>query len=354
MTNFNVLRMLVVYVVVIGAVLLSHALILYRSETYEKKRNRKIENWHHLFETAGRTDLGLSKSSLCKLKNELEMSAFTQAIEESQRGKAILTRNQMQICKVAGSLRQPDMRAYFAWLLKERELGNVEHEEYLRILMRFIRDGQSVFERENTLLALYSLHEPEHVAQAWQILSERDIYHSTKLLCNDLLKAPGEKEEYAAALTARFYEMAPCYQLAVINYLRYAKIYTYNEQFRSLMRQNPEDDDLCCAVIRLIAGEKEEVNRDLILDQMLKTMNTEHWASAAVAAGSLFHFDDEETVKALEAAIHSRSWYVRVNAARALVKKSSSTDEIQEILNGDDRYAKDEMIWALDQVGGLT
>ena len=67
----------------------------------------------------------------------------------------------------------------------------------------------------------------------------------------------------------------------------------------------------------------------------------QRWEYAAISAGSLGAYPGEETVEILKQCLCHGNWYIRYNAALSLERLNISSRELEDILEGDDRYARE-------------
>lgn len=71
------------------------------------------------------------------------------------------------------------------------------------------------------------------------------------------------------------------------------------------------------------------------------------WEICAVCMSVLASYPGEETLRLLKSGLCSRNWYVRYNAALSLRALKVSAEQMQDILNGNDRFAKEMLQYRL-------
>ena len=75
---------------------------------------------------------------------------------------------------------------------------------------------------------------------------------------------------------------------------------------------------------------------------------TTPWEITAVCASELASYPCDETISLLIQMLYSKNWYVRNNAASSLKKLRPTLKELQEILDGNDRFAKEILQYYFD------
>ncbi len=348
--------MLLVYIAVVAVIIISHIFIRRFMKNYENDLTRKKNLWLDVFSKCKNEGTYLLRKGLIKkLKDATMLAAFSdaynQAREDNPDIKRILYDNRVQIAGLGSKLRGHTMRAFFAYMLAGFDLRKPEEHQYFDDLMlRYLPDG-SVYVRENALLALFSFGNEKKIVEAFVSLSENNIYHSEKLLGDDLLKFTGDQAKLAEELMDVFSELGNCFKVAVINFLRYTENHNYDAQFRSMLDGSDTSTDIVCCIIRLLSKFYSAQNGEAILKVLENNYNSENWEPAAVAASSLVSYDFENVIQVLIRALTSKTWYVRVNSAKSLAAMKVSDAYISKVINGNDRYAIEELTYELSKKG---
>lgn len=354
MSNLNIFLMLLVYIAVVATVIISHIFIRHFMKNYEKDLIGKKNFWLDVFSKCKNRGAYLLKKGLVKkLKDATMLAAFSDAYNEALENnpdiKRILYDNRVQIAELGSKLRSHTMRAFFAYMLAGFDLRKPrEHQYFDDLMLKYLSDG-SVYVRENALLALFSFGNEKKIAEAFVSLSENNIYHSEKLLGDDLLKFTGDKAKLAGELMDVFSKLSNCFKVAVINFLRYTGNHDYDAEFRSLLDSSDTSTDIMCCIIRLLSKFYSTQNGEAILKVLENDYNSENWEPAAVAASSLVSYDFENVIQVLVRALTSKTWYVRVNSAKSLAAMKVSDAYISQVINGDDRYAIEELAYELSK-----
>ena len=88
--------------------------------------------------------------------------------------------------------------------------------------------------------------------------------------------------------------------------------------------------------------------RELLLKYLVSGEQTD-LNMIIVSASVLSHYPSEETRQALRKALHHSNWYVRYNAASSLVYLSKDTSVLEDVLQGEDRYAREILNYMLEK-----
>ncbi len=355
MSNLNILSMLLVYIAIAMSIIISHIFIGYSIKNYENNLTRKKKFWLNVFSECKNSGTYLLKKGLIKkLKDATMLEAFSDAYNEAREDnsdiKRILYDNRAQIAELGSKLRSNTMRAFFAYMLTGFDLRKpIDHQHFDDIMLRYLSYG-SVYVRENALLALLSFGNEKKIAEAFISLSENNIYHSEKLLGDDLLKFTGDQAKLAEELMDVFSKLNNCFKVAVINFLRYTGNHNYDIDFRNMLDSSDISIDIMCCIIRLLAKFYSLQNGEAILKVLENNYNSENWEPAAVAASSLVPYDFDNVVQALIGALNSKTWYVRANSAKSLAAMRISDAYIFKVICGNDRYAMEKLTYELSKM----
>ena len=347
--------MLLVYIAIVVSIIISHIFIGYSIKNYENNLTRKKIFWLDVFSECKNSGTYLLKKGLIKkLKDATMLEAFSDAYNEAREDnsdiKRILYDNRAQIAELGSKLRSNTMRAFFAYMFIGFDLRKpIDHQYFDDLMLRYL-SYDSVYVRENALLALLSFGNEKKIAEAFVNLSENNIYHSEKLLGDDLLKFTGDQAKLAEELMGVFSKLNNCFKVAVINFLRYTGNHNYDIDFRNMLDSNDISIDIMCCIIRLLAKFYSAQNGEAILKVLENNYNSENWEPAAVAASSLVPYDFDNVVQTLIGALNSKTWYVRANSAKSLAAMKISDAYISKVICGNDRYAMEELTYELSKM----
>lgn len=237
-------------------------------------------------------------------------------------------------------------QAYFCWVIADLyENTNVETLRLAKMILPYL-DGSTIYCRENTLSALYRLGDIRGIEAAFSIISEQREFHHGKLISDGLLKFQGNHEELAKRLWSH-QEWKPEMISAIIDYIRYVSP-NFKDEFYSVLKDRSSNLEVRLAILRYYRKYIYMEAYPLILACAKGEYEIE---CAIVACMTLDNYQSLETIYVLKKALTSGNWYVRKNAALSLIKMASDQD-IEEILHGKDRYAKDMLAYVVQEKEG--
>lgn len=258
------------------------------------------------------------------------------------------------------SRRDPLRRAYVAALAKRWYRGRPVAPAVLRALQEDLRLA-ALYARQNAFEALVALGSPEDIARAMETLGEAGVAHSRRLVSETLLAYPGEADELADALLARFGGLSDSMRVCVINYLRLsgAKRRGGNPAapddryafVKSLMNDGEADKDVRLACVRFFMRNRWASALEPLI-HMARDDDPTHWEYAAVATLALSSYPQRPSVRALRHCLCSPVYQVRFNAAKSLYDLGLSLEtDLADVMEGPDRYAREMLAyrWELER-----
>ena len=98
----------------------------------------------------------------------------------------------------------------------------------------------------------------------------------------------------------------------------------------------------CVKALGLIAEQQDE-------EILLIAANDSDWQVRSAAIKGISKFDTDAAVQCVKNAVGDSEWWVRRSAANTLVNMNVSSDIIEDILYGDDKYAAEALKYALSR-----
>ena len=134
-------------------------------------------------------------------------------------------------------------------------------------------------------------------------------------------------------------------------FLNYARLVTadYCEPFAALLEDPRQGMECRLAVLRYFRKYHYPPVWEKILSYV-ENYRENNWEYASVAALTLQNYPGQRSVQALKKALSSPNWYVRYNAAESLRVLGADYLDLMDVLNGNDRYAREMLEF---QLGGL-
>lgn len=244
--------------------------------------------------------------------------------------------------------REEIQQAYFSRLIEMFEVcrNSFEQDALIDFLIEMAA-SENIYVRENSLRALYTVGNPEVILSVWKKMQDNGLNHSRKLLADGLLSFSGDKEALASLLMKNRRSFNTNLNLAMMQFIRFSSG-EYCEKFFSILTDESEDKEIRLETIRYLRRYpyepvKEELKRFIDFREYVD------WEYAAMAASALSAYPGEDTVNCLKQGLKSSNWYVRKNCAVSLISDLKVPQiDLQDIYNGNDRYAREILIYVTE------
>jgi len=242
--------------------------------------------------------------------------------------------------------RDPIRYAFYLYILKELGImGGVTQPEAGQILLKALR-VPNTYCRENALQAIYLSGNTGLVLLALEILDSEHIAHNRKLLSDGLLTFTGDKEELIDTLWDHFESFELNMQVVILDYIRFGSS-GHRDQMFAILTDETRSAELRFSCIRYF-GKYPDREAYPVLLEMASDLGNLRWEYPAIACTALASYPGETTVNTLKRALHVANWYVRYNAADSLAKLGVGYMDLIEIIDGNDRYAREILQFQLD------
>lgn len=236
-------------------------------------------------------------------------------------------------------------RSFFLYVLSE--YGTYCGTTYPRLaeaMLRAVR-APSVYCRENALAALCAAGIPQYVVTALQILDGERIAHSGKLITDGLLRFAGDRAALSDCLWAAYDGFSLRMKEAVLNFMRFDSG-QHGSRMLAILCDEDGNDELRYSAVRYFGRYPDPRAYPVLL--RLASPGTPRWEYASIASGALAAYPGEETIRVLKDNLRVANWYVRLNAAESLERLGVEYGELVDVLNGNDRYAREILAYQLD------
>lgn len=333
---------------------------IFYSNRREKKYEESVKVWKKSIErqisliSKGRVvESNHKKQMKEKLTNTNQLISFVRALdilrEQEEDVSRYINENYIEIQSLAHhySKKESMDRAFFAFFISKNPPNqDKEYRPIMEILISYMEDS-TVYCRENVLNALYALGNPQAVENALQVINDRQWFHHQKLLADGLMTFTGDKDELAELLWSHLRKWDKNLMIAVVQFIT-ASSDKFKEQFFEVVQCIDIDIEIRIAILRYYRRHIYEPIRSLLLSYLKGEKLTDE-TIMIIAASVLDRYPGEDTIEVLKAAIHNSNWYFRYNAASSLVSLKVDIDDLQDVLDGKDRYAKEILTYMIEQ-----
>lgn len=235
---------------------------------------------------------------------------------------------------------------YFAYVVKKYRIVEGRSVDPIIEVMLELLHEPGLYCRENALQAIYSTGDCALVLRAMHIVDKNERFHHAKLLTDGLLTFRGDQKALAEELWAEFPSFSAQMRVVIMDYIRFSGL-DMREEVLALLADDRQDDELRFACIRYFGRYPYEPANPILL-AFAEEPQKRRWEYAAIAVTALAAYPGEHSVEVLKKSLHSSNWYVRFNAAKSLETFSLSYVELCDVLDGNDRYAREILQYRMD------
>jgi hypothetical protein len=236
--------------------------------------------------------------------------------------------------------------AFFLYTLRVfQQMSGVTPPKIAELLIGALLEPNT-YCRENALQAIYRSGDTNLVIRALEVIDSERINHNKKLLSDGLLAFTGSKDELMNGLWEVFETFGPNMQVVILDYIRFCAP-SHRDRLLSILADDKRSPELRFSCIRYF-GKYPDENAYPLLLKMVEDPDSLRWEYPAIACTALASYPGEKTVEALKRALHVSNWYVRYNAADSLAKLGVSYVDLIEVIDGNDRFAREILQFQLD------
>lgn len=356
--NFDIDKVIYSYLFICTVILFYNILYIFFSDRRENKCENSLREWQ---KSIKRQIDGLSDGKVVeqshkkhmerRLTNTNQLIAYARALdtlrEQGEKLEEYLQENYIVTQSLAYYYARKESmdRAFFAFFISQNvRCDGREYRPLMEILLSYMEDS-TVYCRENVLNALYALGNSQAVENALEIINNRQWFHHQKLLSDGLMTFTGDKEELAERLWSHLKNWEDNIMVSVVQFIT-ASSDKFKERFLTVLQSKDVDMEIRLAILRYYRRHVYEPVRPLLLSY-LRGENLTDESMRIVTASVIDRYPGEETVAALKAALHYSNWYLRYNAASSLVSLKVDIKQLKDVLEGEDRYAKEILTYMI-------
>lgn len=237
--------------------------------------------------------------------------------------------------------------AYFPYILhKYNILKHHEGDRLTSALFDLLR-SVNVYCRENTLKALYSMQRPDIVGRALKVIDTNLSFHHPKLISDGLMLYKGDKEDLKKTLFTYFNDFSVQMRVNILNYFRFAGI-RCDDKMLEMLKNEKENNEIRFSAIRYFEKFPLDQAEPVILN-LAENLENRTWEYQAIATSALKSYPGDTTFRVLVKNLSSSNWHVRQNSAISCEKLGYTYQDLINVFDGNDRYAREIMRYRLDR-----
>jgi len=236
---------------------------------------------------------------------------------------------------------------YFPYIIHKYKVFQGQPISIVMDTMLELVRSPSLYVRENTLQAIYSIGSAEYAIKALLILNESAYYHHPKMITDDLLNFSGDTKQLEERLWDQFDRFSNQMQRVIVDYFRFSSS-DHKEQILKLLTSPDVDDEIAYSCIRYLGRYAYPPAYPVLTDIIEKYQHIQ-WIYTAITASALANYPGDRTVAVLKELLHNPNWHVRSNASQSLMALGLYYTDIIDVFEGRDRYASEIMRYRFDQ-----
>ncbi len=289
-----------------------------------------------------------------RLTNTQQLISYAHALD-ILRGKGIdtkdyLMKNYVSIQSLSYKYKKKEVydRAFFGFFISNNApCDGSDYNSLMEVLLSYLGDS-TIYCRENVLKALYAMGNSQAIENAFQIMNDSKCFHHHKLLSDGLITFTGDREQLAETMWSHVNEWD---ENIVISLIKFISVVSdkFNERLFFMLNSQNIGIEVHIAIIRYYRNHIYQPMKPILLGYLMNESNIDENIKI-VATSILDKYPGEDTIVALKYALKSPSWYVRYNAAHSLMNLKVDINKLQDIMEGDDRYAKEMIMYVMDSL----
>lgn len=279
------------------------------------------------------------KSLILPLPKDLAIVYFREYIRQTAPSIVALT----------ASYRKKDDIVHMFYVFMLKKYGYLRHC-YTSELVANLRDlldvGDSIC-AEGILLAVYQIGDPHVALEILKQVDKKDRFLHPKIISDGLLSFVGNESVLQELLLDHLSEFSETMQVNLLNYLRFASG-AYCERVLQLLQSDETYDEVRFSCIRYFGKYPYDPAYGL-LAELAAGNGGKRIEYAIVSLAVLRRYPCQQTVDILRAQINSSNWFVRYNATESLETLGLEYQDLIDIFDGQDRFARDMLQYQFDQ-----
>jgi hypothetical protein len=253
------------------------------------------------------------------------------------------------ITSLTNAYRKKDeiLQTYYAAFLRKYGYLRYSAPPMLIANMKDLVEDGGVFACEHVLQAVYTSKDEKLVFDILKVLDKKETFVHPKMVSDGLLAFQGNAEALQALLLEHRKEFSIDMQVNILTYLRFASG-AHCEKIFDILDNRKENDEIRFACMRYFGKHRYEKAFRLLAD-FAKNERSERIEYSIVALTALRNYPSKKTFEILQNKIHSPHWFVRYNAAESLEVLGIRYEELVEVFDGEDRFAREMLQYQFDQ-----
>ena len=239
------------------------------------------------------------------------------------------------------------VHAFYIFTLKRYGYLRCFYTPELVANLRDLLDRGDAICAEGVLLAVFQIGNPQITLEVLKQVDKIDRFLHPKIISDGLLSFSGDAQELQLLLLDHLFSFSEQMQVNFLNYLRFSGG-AHCERVLQLLQSEETGDETRFSCIRYLGKYPYAPAYDLIA-RFAAGEAGRSIEYAIVALSVLRHYPQPRTTEILRAQINSFNWFVRYNATESLEYLGLEYQDLIDIFDGKDRFARDMLQYQFDQ-----
>ncbi len=239
------------------------------------------------------------------------------------------------------------LHAFYVFVLKKYRFPSFGYTNALVANLKdLIEQGDST-SAEGVLLAVYTMGDPARVSEFLEMVDASEKFVHPKIISDGILSYTADRGALHTRLLSDLSRFSPEMQVNLLNYLRFADG-DYCAQVLEILKNPATHDEVRFCCIRYFGKYRYEPAYEL-LAEFAEHAEERRIEYAVVALMALRNYSCDRTVEILYRQIRHPNWYVRYNATESMEMLGVEYQDLVDIFDGRDRYAREMLQYQFDQ-----
>ena len=312
------------------------------------ERTKVIIYIRHLARRGEEISKGRSKIRVIVRPNKDQITPLPRDLAERYFNEYLL-QTAPTIVSLTSSYRKKDDIAHTFYIFMLKRYGYLRRF-YTSELVANLRDlldrGDSAC-AEGVLLAIYQIGDPQITLEVLRQVAKSEHFLHPKIISDGLLTYSGDTKELQQLILDRLGSFSEQMQVNLLNYLRFSSG-DHCDRVLQLLQSEETFNETRLSCIRYFGKYPYPPAYDLIA-RFASGEDGSRIEYAIVALSVLRRYPQPRTAEILRAQINSPNWFIRYNATESLESLGLEYQDLIDIFDGSDRYAREMLQYQFDQ-----
>ena len=239
------------------------------------------------------------------------------------------------------------LHAFYVWVLKKYRFPSFHcTSELVANLKDLIELGDSTC-AEGVLLAVYTMGDPARALEFLELVDASNKFVHPKIISDGILSYKADRNALHSCLLSNLTRFSPGMQVNLLNYLRFIDG-GYCAELLKILEDESTNDEVRFCCIRYFGKYHYDPAYERLAD-FAEHADSRRMEYAVVSLMALRNYPCERTLQILSRHLHNPNWYIRYNATESMEMLGIEYQDLLDVFDGQDRYAREMLQYRFDQ-----